>query len=345
MRLFRTLLSHNSNPNHAVAHSACTNSIALKSSRVNLALLILLVAVLPACRSSASTSATPNQLAGPQCNSDQLQQQITTIGRSIDGTVGATVELFESGQRVGVKTENHFPMQSVYKLPIAMAVLQQVEKGSLKFDQKVQVKPSDFVSAGQRSPLRDANPRGVETTVNGLLSFMVSESDGTASDVLLDLLGGPDKVNSYLRELGISDLNVVTSEKVMGRDQQAQYRNWATPSALLKLLELLHKGEGISPTNREILLSLMSKSPTGPQRIKGMLPPGVDVAHKTGSSGTINGLTRATNDVGIITLSPQRHVGVVVLISDSRADEASRDKVIARIAHAAYDCWFTAPTR
>ena len=270
---------------------------------------------------------------------------MTAIGRSINGTVGATAELFESGQRAAVNSENHFPMQSVYKLPIAMAVLRQVETGSLKFDQKVQVKPSDFVSAGQRSPLRDANPRGVETTVNGLLSFMVSESDGTASDVLLDLLGGPDKVNGYLRELGVKDLNVVTSEKEMGRDEQVQYKNWATPSALLKLLELLNKGEGISQTNREILLSLMIKSPTGPQRIKGMLPPGVDVAHKTGSSGTNNGLARATNDVGIITLSPQRHLGIAVLISDSRADDASRDKVIAKIARAAYDCWFTAPTR
>jgi beta-lactamase class A len=60
------------------------------------------------------------------------------------------------------------------------------------------------------------------------------------------------------------------------------------------------------------------------------------VAHKTGSSETLNGLTRATNDAGVITLPNGRHLAITVFISDSTADTATREGVIARIAQAAW---------
>ena len=151
--------------------------------------------------------------------------------------------------------------------------------------------------------------------------------------------GGTAKVNSYLRALGIHEMVIATPEKPMGFDEMVQYRNWATPTALGHLLKSLQQGRGLSPSSRKLLLSWMINSPTGPARIKGMLPPGTEVAHKTGSSGTRNGLTRTTNDVGIIRLNDGRHLALAVLISDARADERSRDAVIAKIARATYDCW------
>ncbi|HEX9104380.1 MAG TPA: serine hydrolase, partial [Polyangia bacterium] len=63
-------------------------------------------------------------------------------------------------------------------------------------------------------------------------------------------------------------------------------------------------------------------------------------AHKTGSSGSAGGLTRATNDIGVITLPDGRHLAVAVLVSDSRAGEPACEAVIARLARAAYD-WAT----
>jgi len=86
-----------------------------------------------------------------------------------------------------------------------------------------------------------------------------------------------------------------------------------------------------------LLLSLMTATPTGPHQLKGLLPAGTVVAHKTGGSGTVNGLTRATNDAGLITLPDGRHLSVVVFVSDTRADTATRDRIIARIARAAWD--------
>jgi len=118
-----------------------------------------------------------------------------------------------------------------------------------------------------------------------------------------------------------------------------QYRNWATPDAAVALLRALHEGRGLSAASRERLLRWMTETPTSARRIKGLLPAGTLVAHKTGTSGTSGGLTRATNDIGLITLPDGRHLGIAVFVSDSKADEATREGVIARIARAAWEFW------
>lgn len=79
----------------------------------------------------------------------------------------------------------------------------------------------------------------------------------------------------------------------------------------------------------------------GARRIKGLLPEGTPVAHKTGTSGTAHGLTRATNDVGVIQLARRRHLLLAVFVADSTASEPAREGAIARIARAAWDCWNT----
>ena len=72
-------------------------------------------------------------------------------------------------------------------------------------------------------------------------------------------------------------------------------------------------------------------------RLAGDLPPGTVVAHKTGTSGVDNGLAHATNDIGLITLPDGRRLAIAVFVTDSTADEATRDRTIARIARATYD--------
>jgi beta-lactamase class A len=74
-------------------------------------------------------------------------------------------------------------------------------------------------------------------------------------------------------------------------------------------------------------------------RLKGMLPAGTPVAHKTGTGGTRDGVTSATNDVGIITLPNGKHIAIAAFVGDSRADEKTREAVIARAAKAAWDTW------
>lgn len=181
---------------------------------------------------------------------------------------------------------------------------------------------------------------GVELSIRELLRAMIVESDGSASDLLLGLMG-PKVVTGMMNSLGAKDLVVANSEKEMARSEEAQYRNWTSPESTVVLLSMLQKGRGLTAPSRELLLAWMTESPTGPQRIKGLLPAGTRVAHKTGTSATVQGLTAATNDAGIITLPDGRHLAVAVFVSDSTSDLSSREGAIARIARAAWDCYTT----
>lgn len=286
----------------------------------------------------SQTDAAPETTASLH-HQDDLRNQIEQIALAAQGRVGVTATVLETGETVALNGDRQFPMQSVYKFPIAMAVLAQVDRETLKLDQTIGVEISDFVSDLQHSPIRDEHPQGVELSLAELLKYMVSESDGTACDVLLRLIGGPEVVTQHLRSLGINDIVVANTEKEIGQDRAVQYRNYATPDATVALLRLLQEGQGLSESSRGLLLQLMTETPTGLKRLKGLLPTGTVVAHKTGSSRTVDGVTAATNDVGLVTLPNGQQLAIAVFVSDARADDATREAVIAQIARAAWDKW------
>jgi len=280
---------------------------------------------------SRAVTAEPSQRSA-------LQNQVSEIAALAKGHVGVSAMLLETGETVAtLNRQNHFPMQSVYKLPIGMAVMKQVDAGKLNLEQKVAVTKSDFVRAGQNSPIRDRNPNGAEITVNELIRFAIAESDGTASDVLMKLAGGPQGVQAYLNDLSVSDLIVLNSEKEIGQDWQVQYRNFSTPDAAVALLRALHEKRGLSESSQALILKYLVESTPGAKRLKGLLPAGTIVAHKTGTSGAQKGITAATNDIGIITLPNGKHLAIAVFVSDSPADEATRESVIAKISKAIAD--------
>ncbi len=268
--------------------------------------------------------------------SNELHDRIEQISRAAQGRVGMTATVLETGESVSLNGNQRFPMRSVYKFPIAMAVLAQVDQGKLKLDQQIRVGASDIV---QGSRILDRNSLGVELSLTELLKYMVSESDNTACDVLLRLVGEPRIVTQYLRGLSVNDIVVANTEKELGQDTAVQYRNYATPDAIVVLLRTFHEGQGLSKSSQALLRRLMTETSTGLNRIKGLLPEGTVVAHKTGTSSTVNKVTAATNDVGLVTLPNSRHLAISVFVSDSMADDTTREEVIAKVARAAWDEW------
>lgn len=293
----------------------------------------------------AALEAAPSPTATPQtktCSSTKLRQQIEEIARATAGPVGVAVTLLDGGEVIQLNGQQKFPMQSVYKLPIGIAVLQQIDQGKLRPEQKITIEPTEYVRRGMHSPIRDQHPRGAELPLSEILRLAVSESDGTASDVLMRTVGGAAVVQKYLLDLGIDGIMVLDTEKEIGKSVEVQYRNWATPEGALALLKVVAEGRGLSASSHKKLLELMTETPTGLRRIKGQLPAGTLVAHKTGT-GLSQGLTRAVNDIGLVSLPDGRRFAIAVFVSDTKLGPEACETVIAKISRAAWDCWSNSP--
>jgi beta-lactamase class A len=201
-----------------------------------------------------------------------LGERMASIAAQTPGHIGAAAMVIESGERAAVRGRDRFPMQSVYKLPIAMAVLRDVDRGKLALDRSVRIAASEMVPPGLHSPIRDRYPGGAAMPLADVLRYAVTESDGTASDVLLRLAGGPARVTAYLEELGVHGVRVMTTDLAMSRGESVQYRNWAQPDEMLALLGLFWEGRGLSAASRARLLEWMTVTTTGLKRLRGQLP-------------------------------------------------------------------------
>jgi beta-lactamase class A len=324
----------------------------------SLSAIVIALLLFVACQAAPVTDppAAEARPAKPEMDRE-LQKAIVRIAANSKGRIGVYAEAVESGRWVGSRENERFPMQSVVKVPISMAALALVDKGMLRLDQLVAVGVNDLTVDNQRSPIRDKWPKGTEMTVRDLIREAIVVSDGTAADVLQRISGGAAGVRLYLESIGVKGMHIEWSHKEFGSDWPRQYDNWATPEATAELLRKLWessraseaegkaKTQAISKPSAELLLGFMSASENPDDRILGGLPAGTAVAHKTGTGGTRNGVTSATNDVGIVTLPDGSHILIAVYVADSSADAAQRADVIAKIVRTVFDRWSPQPVK
>ena len=266
-----------------------------------------------------------------------FQQNIETIAASVRAEVGVGVLDVESGETFFINKTKHLPMQSVYKLHLALAVLAQVDEGKMSLDQRIFVSKSDLLP-NTYSPLREKHPEGnLDLPLRDLLRYSVSESDNVACDLLFRLVGGPQKVNDYMHKIGIKDVAIAATEDQMHQDWAAQFTNWTTPRAMLQLLQKIDQQKLFSKSNQDFLWNIMTTGSTGMNRIKFLLPKGTVVAHKTGTSGSKNGILDAINDAAIVVLPNGKHLVIVVFVANSKEDMKTNEATIAQISKAAWD--------
>jgi len=278
-----------------------------------------------------------NNNVNAQKQHEIFRQKIEKILPQAKGTVGVAIMGLEDRETFLFNEGLKYPMQSVYKFPLAMAVLNQVDKGKLSLSQKIHITPKDLLP-NTWSPIREKYPKGnVDLKLSEILAYTVSQSDNNGCDILFRLIGGTEKVDSYIHSLGIKSIAVAATEEEMHKDWNAQFTNWCKPRAMLRLLEIFYKGKALSKTSNDFLWKIMTETTSGPNKIKGLLPKNASVAHKTGLSDTKDGILAATNDAGIMTLPNGEHVAIVVFVSNTPVDEKTRDGVIAQISKAAWD--------
>ncbi|HKT30293.1 class A beta-lactamase [Dyella sp.] len=291
-----------------------------------------------------------------------LQSALNELAaRARPGLLGITVLDLDSGSQARINADRAYPMMSVFKAPVAATVLAQIDAGHLSLAQKVRIARADVVG-GSAVPSIGAHFRGdsMTFTVNELLTAAISESDNTAADALVRLVGGPKAVTAFLHAHGIDSMRVDMDEADVDRifdgiahgdqipaDETAQQslarlrrgyrdylndpRNRTTPDAAAEFLQRLWKGQLLSTSSTQHLLQLMYKQ-TIPSRLRAGLPEGVRLADKCGTSVSFEGETAAYNDIGIMTWPNGYTVIVAAFLTGSRANKVERDAIYADIA-------------
>ena len=287
-------------------------------------------------------------LTSSACAQSDLQRRITIIAEEAQGSVSVACSLPGTTLNCDLRPRNHAPMQSVFKYPLALTVLHLAETGKLfpasegepierLLDRKVRFLAADRIP-NTFSPLQDRYPEGnIDVSLRELITLTAGQSDNVGSEVLLRIAGGPKVIEDYTNAiLGPGSMQLKSGERTMASDPRAQYDNWMEPVAAAALLQRLVVNPPLRPATNAFLVKVMTECTTGPHRLRAGLPPGTPLAHRTGTSGFDNGQAPATNDIGLVTLPDGRHLSIAVFVTNARADESTRDSVIARIAEAAY---------
>jgi len=286
-----------------------------------------------------------------------LEGQVRALGQAFNGDIGIAVRDVQSGWTTSYDGDTFFPQQSVSKFWVALTALDKADRGELSLSRPVTLTKSDITLFHQ--PIASQiGANGYTTSVESLMTRALQQSDNTCNDAVLWRAGGPEAVRAFLRDRGITGIRFGPGERLLqseiaGMEWRQSYaygggfyaaRNavpasvrraaferyikdpmdGATPLGIVDALSRLKRGELLSPGSTRKLLSIMSNTKTGPQRLKGGLAPGWRLAHKTGTGQVLGGEQAGYNDIGVITGPDGRSYALAVMIRRTSAPLGQR---------------------
>jgi beta-lactamase class A len=312
-----------------------------------------------------------------------LLKKINAIEKNSNAIIGISAVYIEKNQSISHNSQKRFFMASTIKLPIALALLNMVDNKKESLNRTIKLDVSNSVP-GSGTLHYAIEKKKTAFPLLQILKFMLANSDNSASDAILHRVKGPQQVTKYMNELGFKNIVINRSILEMMMDSnhvdhsylntprsvyswkrifnsiplkqkmqawqrfEKDTRDTTTPDEMAKLLVKVYKNKVLSESSTNVLLNIMGNCRTGRSRIRGLLPPNVKVAHKTGTwaIGELNYLRypgskklyRFASDVGIITLPNNKgHIAIAVYVKSKAASDYTRNRAIALSSRAVYD--------
>ncbi|WP_395616176.1 serine hydrolase [Sphingorhabdus sp.] len=283
-----------------------------------------------------------------------LENLLNDQWRIFPGRTGVAIMRIDGGEWItGKRVDDLFPQQSVSKTWVALTILDLVDQGKVRLDQKIRITRDDLAVFHQ--PIRDrviANGE-IEVTVLSLLEQAIISSDNTANDSLLRTAGGPQAVQNFLLRKKLGAIRFGPGERLMqsgiaGLEWRQEYAigrrfysarsevplatrkaaldryladpvDGASPEAIVRGLAKLARGELLSPASTRLILGIMSRTSSGPNRLKAGVPAGWQFVHKTGTGQILPPVSTGYNDIGIMTAPDGTRYAVAVMMGSTTA--------------------------
>lgn len=262
------------------------------------------------------------ELARKRAAWTSLEESIRQELRHFKGEAGIVIKDLEYGWQITINKDEIFPSASLVKVPIMLACFKAATEARISLDDRIKLK------AGQKvpglGPVNQAQP-GAEFAVKELIEYMITESDNTATNMLIDYLGF-DYLNDCFRVFGLKDTNICR-QMLDFKKRRAGWENFTTPSEAAFILEAIYKQKLINKAYSRMCLELLLKQKIR-DRIPARLPVEVPVAHKTGLE---NGVC---HDTGIV-FTRKGDFLICVLTKHKNKTARPAKKFIAQVAYLA----------
>jgi beta-lactamase class A len=322
------------------------------------------IVVAPAATRPTPAPPVPNNKTAPA----QLEAEIHEAWRTFPGRTGIAVKRIDGEWLIGKRQTELFPQQSVSKLWVAMTILDQVDRGGVKLDQMVRITRDDLTLFHQPIRARVLANGEISESVRSLLEQSILTSDCTANDSLLRTAGGPAAVRRFIASKSLGQIRFGAGERVMqsevaGLVWQQGYSlgnafftaraavpyerrkaaldryltdpsDGATPEALVRGLDRLAKGELLSATSTRLLLGMMERVTSGPNRLRAGVPVNWRFGHKTGTGQILDPVSTGYNDIGIMTAPDGTRYAVAVMMADTTATVPQRMVMMQAVSRA-----------
>jgi len=307
-------------------------------------------------------------------NINSLPQYIKKLEKQSSSIIGISAVHIETGKSFGYKDNEHFPMASTVKVPIAIYLMHLAENKKINLDKMVHINPRDLVLGSGAMGYFLSRP-GLAISIYNMFEPMRAISDNSATDIILKQIGGPAAVYKFLQQKGISDIIVSRSieqlyrnssgleawpagialtlmdrksllDKMSDTDKSKAYkafyndlRDTATPSSMTRLLTKLYKKELLNAEYSKMILNVMAKGTSS--RLKKLLAKDTKIAYKTGtwwddkSSGK---QYNYTNEIAIITLPDNLgHIAIGVYLKSDNSNLQKQLNAMSKAAQLVYD--------
>lgn len=250
-----------------------------------------------------------------------LTSRLKEIEWRYHGRLGIALFNAQSHTLYGFHAHNHFPMCSTFKLVLVGAILKKSEQDKTLLTKRMIYRQQDIVAY---SPITRQHIKTGMTVKQLCHAAMLS--DDTAANLLLTELGGPNKVNQFVRSIGDDVFHLKHIEPHLSHE------DFSTPYAMLVLLRKLTTGNVLSSRKRHQLVQWLIDNNTGNNRIRAAIPKSWIVGDKTGT-----GADGTTNDIAIIWPPQHKPLFLTIYFKPLKATHKANEKVLRQATQALVD--------
>lgn len=270
--------------------------------------------------------------------STALEERIGSYIEGKDASIGVAV-IIDGTDTTALNNDCCYPMMSVFKFPLALAVAGYCENNGMEFTDSVDI-AADEIKTGTWSPMRERySVADLRLPLSELLAYSLQQSDNNACDIQLRLIGGPAVVDSLMKTGGYQSINISVTEDDMHRDPSLASLNCATPLEMARLFDRFAADMRTLSPRHQAIASLIEDCHTGTDRLPRPLDgTGAIIGHKTGTGDRLSdGRISAINDCGYVIMPDGRRYSIAVFIAGSGYSQADTAAIIADISGIVFD--------